>query len=311
MKIDRLLAITMQFLSRRTVTASQLAEKFEVTVRTIYRDIETLKNAGIPIVASQGIGGGYGIHGSFSIDRQMLTVDDMLSILISLKSLEATFANNASGSSDLFDKINALVPQRERSRMDALITRTRIDLHPWGCNKATRKNLAAIQRALANNYLVSLTYRAANGAASRRTIEPAQLIYKTHAWYAYGYCYARQEFRLFRLSRISDCSVELQHFVPRPVPPVDDLLRLDTRPRVQVTLRFALQKRAQVEEYFSPEALTVNIDGSVNAVLEMPEDDWLYGMILSYGETVEVLSPAYMRTIIREKAKKIFSTYQT
>ncbi len=298
----------MLLLNRRTVTARSLADRFQVTLRTIYRDIETLKQAGIPIASSQGVGGGYGIHPSFRIDRQMLSVDDLLSILTSLKGLEGI---RAAASSEVFEKISALIPQTERQRIENVVNRTRIDMHPWGTSTQVRLHLTLLQEALSHNKLVSFDYRSINGQSARRMIEPVQLIFKASTWYIYGYCHIRSDFRLFRLSRMNNCSIEPKEFIPRIAPSIpDDLYELDSRPRTRIVLRFAPEKRSHLEDYFPDIPLNLQSDGSIIAELDMPEDEWVYGMILSHGDKVEVIAPQHLRKVIGDRAEQITRLYQ-
>lgn len=311
MRIERLLAMTVLLLSRRSVTAKQLSERFGIAIRTVYRDVETLVAAGIPIVSIQGSGGGYSLMEDYRIDRRMLSNDEMSSILSAFRGLNATIPHESfERIIDTFDGLSESTDQSGISRKPREYFT--LDLAPWGAGTKFRSSLNDLHRAVRENRVVCFTYRDRNGAQSTRTIEPLRLICKSFIWYLHGYCRTRSDFRLFRLSRTRDINVRPETFTPREIP--DDKNDFESQWNAvpaDLVLRFSPRKRLHVEEYFPEEDIQYLPDGSLRVKVGIPEDDWVYGMILSYGSDVEVLEPERIRRSIAEHAKNIQKLYET
>lgn len=311
MKIDRLLGITMLFLSRKSVTARELANEFGVTLRTIFRDIETLRNAGIPIDASVGNGGGYGIAQSYRIDRQILSPGDLLNLLTALKATEATLP--ARKSAELYDKMSALVAPDDRHHIDNMINRHDFDIFNWGTPQTLRENVANIKEALEKNRCISFDYAGVTrNIISSRTVEPHKLLARGTAWYLYGYCLTRKDFRLFKLSRIRTIRHLGKSFTPRPIPLTPfEIDTVDKRIPTTITMAFAPGKQFFLDEYFSDSPQTHLSNGWISITIAMPFDDWLVGMVLSHRDNVIIIDPPEVRSAIIAAAKAIVKQYQS
>ena len=259
MKIDRLLAIVLILLNRRKATAPELAERFGVSVRTIYRDIDTIDRAGVPIVSFQGQGGGFGIVESYRLERQLLTPDDMLAMLGVLRGVGLALKDDQLNRSS--QKIESLIPDHERRRLSDEI---KIELSPWGYRGREDALLEALRLATHERQLVRFTYLNAAGDRSDRTVEPMTLVFKGSAWYLFAYCRLKADYRLFRVSRIRDLA-RLRDAFDRRSHGYDEFSReIDRRSdksSLTLELRFSREMRFSVEDIFAPERITFLDDG--------------------------------------------------
>jgi predicted DNA-binding transcriptional regulator YafY len=312
MKVQRLLGITMILLSQRRVNAQTLADKFEVSLRTIYRDLETINTAGIPIVSYTGADGGYEIMEQFRIDRQIVTFDDLQSILIALKGVQSSLDDHEMDS--LLTKIKALVAKSEQSQMEETGETLIFDTNLWhGGGLKDKSILASLRQAAKNRSVVSFLYTNTEGIGEQREVEPLGLAWKGYAWYLYAYCRLRCDYRTFRLSRVSGLRIHLEHFINRGV----RMEELDARwgnketgPSVHLLLHFRSRVRVRVEEAFGRDNVEVQEDGSLLVKASYPDNHWMYGMLLSYGPDVRVLEPVFVSEKIKSQGEQIFNNYQ-
>lgn len=305
-----MLGITVILLGRTQVTARELADRFEVSIRTIYRDIEAIQQAGIPVVCLQGKGGGYSLMDNYKIDRRLLTFDDMMAILTALRG--ATTMLSDPGMESAMDKIISLVPRDRAAETERHFERLIIDYLPWGFGQKNQEKMQRVHRAIMENRLIEITYRNLRGETGARLIEPMTLFFKGYSWYLFAYCRLKEDYRVFRLSRIVQLGETDRDFVRREVSfrsyQDDDS---PGHPPVRLVMKFDPEVRLRVEEQFDTEELTLNDDGSLLAIVHWPEDEWVHSTLLSYGEHVEVLEPLHIRRLLCERAQKIMSRHQT
>jgi len=310
MKIDRLLSIVMHLLGRDMVSASELAERHGVTVRTIQRDVDAINAAGIPITAIHGPRGGYTILDTFRIDRQFLTFDDLFFITTALRgiadSLESGVVEKTVG------KIRSLTERNPPAEIRQRAERLYVDFRALGYSAHRRSHMALIQRALERNRCISFTDTSSRLKQTRRVVEPHTLAFKWYSWYLLAWCRTRKDFRLFRLSRIRDPEMEPEVFRRRAVNVQAFLDRMAAKmPKGEpVVLRFKPELRVLVEDYFTMEDIERDGDGRLTVTVDFPEDNWLYGMILSYGDGVEVIAPAHLRDRIADICEKNLRLYR-
>ncbi|MGE5405952.1 MAG: helix-turn-helix transcriptional regulator [Candidatus Saccharibacteria bacterium] len=309
LRLDRLLAIVVLLVNRRTVKAKDLARIFEVSERTILRDINAINQAGIPIVTYPGAGGGIGLTENYRIEQNLLALDDIIAVLRALKGVQS--ALNDDHLDQTIEKIEGLVPQSRASEFMDKSSQLIIDLSPWGGNEPLKEQVSLIKRAIGEKRPVSFSYANPEGSLTKRTVEPDCLLLKMHNWYLYGYCRLRGEFRLFKVSRIREIEVLDEYYTRQP----SDAANLPWEqiwPNlniIDVTLRFIPELQTIVEEYVTHSELYIEADGSVIVKSRMPDGEWLYGMILSYSDGVEVLHPPELRQKIKEKAARIQEIY--
>jgi predicted DNA-binding transcriptional regulator YafY len=300
MKIDRLLSIVVLLLGREKVRAGDLARRFEVTVRTIYRDLDTINASGIPIVAYPGPGGGFAVDPSYTIDRRLLGFDDIKAIVSALKGVNTALGDKAIGAA--LEKIESLGP---RSRApEFLEDRVVIDLFPWGRREEERRLVRALEPAIAERRLVSFTYSSYGAKAERRVVEPMTLVFKAYAWYLWGYCRLRGDYRLFKLSRIRELSTSLERFKRRPAsysreaePPKP--------PDVGIIIRVDRARASEAWEWFGASEAEPEEDGALRIAVRVPEGGWFINTLLGFGPGIEVIEPESVRRAYSEAAAGI------
>lgn len=314
MKIQRLLAITMLLLSQRRISGKALAEKFEVSLRTIYRDLETINSAGIPIISFTGADGGYEIMEQFRIDRQIVTLDDLQSILTALKGVQSTLQDQDLDT--LLTKIRALVAKSEQNRMEEAGETLLFDTNAWnGGGFRNTSMLTSLRQAAKNRTVISFLYLspASPEENGTRTVEPIGLAWKGYTWYLYAYCRLRQDYRTFRLSRIRELKLHLEHFKPRGIRLEDLDARWGLRnssTSIRLVLRANPRVRTRMEDVFGPDAVEVQEDGSLLVRTAVTDNAWITGMLLSYGPDIQVLEPTHMAEAIQSQARQIWEQYE-
>lgn len=307
MKIDRLLAMTVMLLNRERVTAKEFAERFEVSTKTVYRDMDTLNQAGIPIVAYQGIAGGYGLMGSFTMDRQLVSVKELSMLLAAAKGIHHALEDRTL--SELLEKVEALL-QHSDATNQALV----LDLLPWGHNANYKDKVSLLREAIEDRRVVVFQYMKADNTSSKRTVEPTALILKGSHWYIQAFCRQREDFRVFRLSRIMELALHSDRFEQRIAPLMEGYTWSSQwygQAEEEVGLLFNPEMRRQVNDSFPPEYVTFLEDGYMRVQGLFIVDEWFYGMLLSFGERVLVEHPASLAQEIQARAAKIMLRYTT
>lgn len=310
MRLDRLLAIVVLLVNRRRVQAKELARLFEVSERTIRRDINAINQAGIPVIAYSGTGGGIGLADHYRIEQSLLAIEDITAVLGALKGLQS--AMNDQRLAATVEKMEGLIPREQSEAYQDKSNRLIIDLSPWGGNEPQKDQLALIRRALEEDKLLDFTYTSPEGKITRRAVEGDSLVLKMQHWYLYGYCRLREEFRLFRVSRMHKLVMCDERFIRRPstaasMPWESEWDRSGSA--VELVLRFIPELRALAEDHFAGADMAAEADGSLMVRLRLPENEWLYGMILSYSNGVEVVAPPALRQKIREKLQIMIKNY--
>ena len=198
MKNSRLFEILYLLIEKRTATAGELAERLEVSERTIYRDIDALSAAGIPVYAQKGKGGGIRLMDQFVLDRALLSRAQQDEILFALR---AVLATGGAEEEETLSRMSALFRRESADWLE-------VDFTDWGSGAVERENFAVIKRAVLERRPLSFTYYSSAGARSRRTAEPARLVFKSGCWYLSAFCWTKQDWRIFRLVRMEDLTLE-------------------------------------------------------------------------------------------------------
>jgi predicted DNA-binding transcriptional regulator YafY len=302
MKINRLLEITLILLNKNTVTAGELAARFDVSTRTIYRDIDELSSAGVPVFTNKGSGGGISLLENFAINRALLTEHERDSLMLALKTLQATKYPEIDV---ILEKIGAVFKKAASADW------VQIEFSPWGSGPNEENKFLDVKRAILECKVVTFDYINADGILSHREVEPMLLLFKSQAWYVWGYCKKRRDFRTFRISRIRNMVVTDGGFVRRPLASAAEE-EPEVAPKKQVTLklRFQPEDLYRVYDDYDEERIALNPDGTYDVTVTFPEDEWVYGYIMSFGCYVEVLEPPHIRDIVRERMKKALKFYQ-
>ena len=299
MKLDRMIGILSILLQQEKVTAPYLAEKFEVSRRTIHRDIEALCMAGIPLVTEQGQNGGVSIMDGYKIDRILLSTSDMQAILAGLRSLDSVSGTNRYA--QLMEKLSA-----GATNLLAGDTHILIDLSSW--HKASlAPKIELLHNAILSGRKVSFTYFAPKGE-SQRTIEPYNLIFQWSSWYLWGWCECREDFRLFKLERMTNLQIGVS-FEKRAVP-FPDLAPEHVFPHLyQVKAKIQPEYKWRLVEEYGPESFSVQPDGTLLFSFGFTEKTNIVAWIASFGDGAELLEPEEFRQDVLAFAEGIRRKY--
>ena len=302
MKIDRLIGILSILLRKDKVTSAELAEKFEVSRRTILRDIETINLAGIPIVSEQGQGGGISIMGGYRIDRALLSTAEMQAILSGLQSLDSVSGTNRYR--QLMEKLSA-----EETKCVTAENHIIIDLSSWD-KSAVADKISLIGKAIEDKVLISFCYHAPTGETVR-SIEPYHLIFQWAAWYVWGYCTERNDYRMFKLNRMTALCATDEKCPERDVPKYTcDKLR-HTSGDIHSTVRVDKSVKWRLIDEFGPQMLEYDENGDPLLTLSWSDVPALYRYLLTFGDNAEIISPEEYRKGFKELLKKISKLYET
>lgn len=308
MKVDRLVSMIMLLLEKERIGAQELAEKFEVSPRTIYRDIDAINMAGIPVRSTSGVGGGFEIMPSYKVDKSVFSTADLSAILMGLTNLSGVMRGTELVGA--LSKVKRFIPADRAKDIELKANQICVELSPWMGNRTIQPYLERIKTALQESGLVSFAYTSHHGDQTVRTVEPYQLVLKSSHWYLQGYCHKRNAFRLFKLSRMSDLRILEDAFTPReyekPQLEFDGLLdAMQTR----ITLRIHQSILDRVLDFCDYDH--VSSDGDEHFVVDFPfiENDYHYDMLLSFGDKCECLEPPHVRETLRRKIEAIAALY--
>ena len=301
MKNGRLFEILYLLVEKRTLTARELAQRLEVSERTIYRDIDALSAAGIPVFTQQGQGGGIRLMDQFVLDKALLSRAQQDEILFALQAILAT------GGTEERETLSRLSALFRREGDDWL----EVDFSDWGSGAVERENFSRVKRSVLERRPLSFTYYNSAGETSRRTAEPARLVFKAGCWYLSAFCQERQDWRIFRLVRMEDLVLEEGSCPPRRPPEQLEAPMPEDYRGVDLRLLFAPSAAWRVRDYFHPKEVSVQPDERLLVACTFPEDQWLLSFLLSFGGQLEVLSPDYWRDILKEELKKSLGVYET
>ena len=300
MKIDRLIGILSVLLQEEKITAPELAERFEVSKRTINRDIEALCKAGIPIQTSQGIGGGISIMDGYRMDRTILTLRDMQMILAGLRSLDSVSGSSYYG--QLMEKIQAGSSEFITGRDSILI-----DLSSW-YRESLAPKIETIQDAIGDRHLIKFSYYAPTGE-SERTVEPYYLVFRWSSWYLWGWCLKRKDFRLFKLNRMDGVQKTEKSFECREVTMPKRSTEKIFPGGIKVKALFEPDQKWRLVEEFGTSCYTENDDGRLLFTADYTDMDNLITWILTFGDKAEVLEPENVREKVRTTIEAMRKNY--
>lgn len=307
--INRLLGIIYILMNRGTVTATELAQHFEVSVRTIYRDIESLSIAGIPVYTKKGKNGGLCLTEQFVLNKMLITNEEQQQILSALVSVRET---------------GALAEQKTLQKLGEFfrtepVNWLAIDLSDWS---GTRKQLYEdIKIAILTRRVVQFDYYGQNSTMQKRIVEPMQLIFKEYTWYLKAFCRERQAVRLFKLFRMKRFVMLEEIFVPQDENRTEEKEMQEMLPserensqddNVSAVVMLWIDKKEAYRVYdrFDESELQILEDGNFLVHLDYKMDDWVYGMILSFGVSAKVLAPESVKQEIKRRIGEMWQQYQ-
>lgn len=299
MKIDRLIGILSILLQREKVTAPYLAEKFEVSRRTINRDIEDLCKAGIPLVTEQGPKGGISIAEGYKIDNTLLTSEDMQAIMVGLRSLDSVSGTNRY--TQLMEKLSVGASKLVPGGQNILI-----NLSSWYKDSLAPK-IEVIRYAINNGINLKFIYFSPKGEMER-IIEPYYLIFHWSNWYVWGFCKTRGDYRLFKLNRMTKLK-KGDAFEKKPAP-LPDLSEDVVFPQAyHVKALISPEYRWRLIEEYGEDSFSVNEDGKLIFEFMFTDEESILRWILSFYGNAELVEPEYLRGQLLKFAKKLEQQY--
>ena len=290
----RLFKILYYLLDKGTVTAPELAKKFEVSVRTIYRDIDMLSGAGIPVYTTTGHGGGIHLFDNFVLKKSLLSEQEMQDILIGVQSLSAVQYPDTDG---VMSKLKATFQIAESDWIE-------IDFSRWGSIVEKEKQyFEMLKRSILGRQEIQFLYYNSLGEVSQRRCQPLKMVYKDKAWYLYAYCLKRNDYRLFRISRIKELLVTDQYFKSHSEMK-ESVFSLMEEMGKPITIELSFPKEVSYRVYDTFEDDVIKWNGQeIRVNVTLPETEWLYSFIMSFGNQISILYPISLKEKIIERYK--------
>lgn len=309
MKTERLISIIMLLLEHKVMSASKLAEMFEVSPRTIYRDIEAIGKAGIPIVGYPGINGGISIMEEYKIEKKLFTISDISALLIGLGSIHSSMSGEEI--MNAMAKLKGLIPFEYRKDVEIKSNQIAIDHTPWIGTKNIKYYFKEIKTAINEQKLITFYYSNRKSEKSHRIIEPYRLVLKESNWYLQGYCLEREDYRIFRLSRMSSLKIKEETFLPRPF----DYDSMDFQFRTGksiTTVRLMVDESLydKMVEYCGEENIKPYDQKKYIVDFPFTEDDYWYNTLIHFGAQCECLEPESIRLELISRIEGILNIYK-
>ncbi|MDU4959035.1 MAG: YafY family protein [Sporomusaceae bacterium] len=308
MKIDRLIAMIMVLLERERVSARELAAMFEVSIRTIYRDLESINQAGIPVLATSGPGGGAEILKTYKVEKRLFSPSDITTLLMGLGSIQSTVSSNEIVAT--LAKVKGMIPPEKEKEFNFRANQIKIDMTPWLHAGGLSDRIETIKIALEQRCLLRFAYRDIRNQQSDREIEPYRLLLKGEDWYLQGYCLTRSDYRTFKLWRMQNICIVEQIFEIRDSAAAgfDRVLAIDKKV-VPAKLRIHAAIRDTITARFGEDCLTPDGDDYYFADIHLPVDDLACRYLLSLGNQCICLEPEVMREKLRQLSAEIRNFY--
>ena len=300
MQMNRLFKIVYYLLENGKSTAPELAEKFEVSIRTIYRDLDAVSAAGIPVYATQGKGGGISLLDDYILEKSLLSKEEKEQILMALQGISSTEEKSAD---ELLSKLSALFQIKNTDWIE-------VDFSDWVKNTASQDIFNDIKKAIFDRHIISFSYFDNKGFRLNRTVKPMKLIFKSKDWYLYGFCLLRNDYRLFKLTRMKELVISAETFICDISEPPKTKKEIPHYNMVSVKLKFSPQVAFRVYDEFT-DSVTTDRENNLYVTTNLPDNEIMYSYLLTFGEYVEVLAPQYVREGITEKLKLILKKYKT
>jgi len=297
MQVSRLFEMIYILLNKKTVTAKELAERFGVSTRTIYRDVDTLSLAGIPIYTEKGKGGGISLLPDFVLNKSILSEQEQNEILSALQGLSAVKVDETG---HVLQKLSTIFNKTATPWLE-------VDFTDWSFSK--ENIFHDFKRAILEQRVAEFDYFSTYGEKTFRRVLPIQLWFKSRSWYIKGYCLEKKDVRLFKLSRVRELKITDEQFSTQDFQESTKAQERGVAEKPDVFFRLKIAPKMTYRVYDDFDSGEMQADGSHIVSATWCEDEWLYGFILSFGEHVEVLEPEHLREIIKDRASRIAAKY--
>ena len=296
MKDNRLFRILYYILEKEKVTANELADKFEVSVRTIYRDIDSISSVGVPIFTTQGKGGGIKIDNEYILNKSLFDANEKEQIIAALQGLEKT---NKVYKSELITKLSALFKIKNSNWIE-------IDFTSWRSNNTYQDLFNTLKIAIINKNIISFSYNSSKAEKINRKVKPIRLLFKEQDWYLYAFCLLRNNFRYFKLSRIKDLEVLAINYEDNFE---NEVLKKELKYENIVNIKLKFDKSVAFRVYDEFKAIEEDEKGNLYVEIKIPNNYKLYNYIFSFASNVEILEPKEIRKQFKNMINEISKKY--
>jgi predicted DNA-binding transcriptional regulator YafY len=308
MQIDQLFEFVYILIDKKQVTAKEMSEHFGVSIRTIHRWIDALSVSGVPIYSQKGRGGGIAISDNYALDKTLLSEDERLAIVSSVKALESLSGNPASlvnANLKAAEKLSHIV----QSDTDWL----EVDFSPWSPEGSEVRNLfGTLRDSILKKRQISFDYFTGDGRSEKRMVHPWKLIFRGQSWYLHGWCSSRKAGRFFKLTRMrnlimtskeANISINIADSRPAQTPEY-------SAPLIQIKAKITQEKVSYLMDSFICSEIKAQKNGWVNVTFTAPDTSWLCEILLSFGPQIKIQNPARLKNKIAEMAEKISQLYK-
>ena len=299
MRESRLFRIVYYLLQNGKATAPELAQKFEVSIRTIYRDIDSISSAGIPIYATQGKGGGISILNDYTLDKSFFSEQEQEQMLTALQGMTATTERN---SNELLTKLNGLFQIKSTNWIE-------VDFSDWAHRTPQQDTFNIIKEAIFQKRVISFCYFSGKGNKEKRSVKPIRLVFKSKSWYLYSFCLLRNDYRFFKLTRIKELEMLSETFT-QDFTPTKIEKQIQVENTVAVKLKFDRQAAFRVYDEFT-DSITEDSQGNLYAQINLPDNEVLYSYVMSFSDSVEIIEPQSIREQMKKRLQKMQEKYRT
>ena len=298
--VDRLFQIVYILMEKPQTTAKELAERFEVSERTIYRDIDKLTLAGIPIYTNQGKNGGISILPNYVLDKTVLTTEEKEKILESLNVLnEVTF----SGNKESVSKLQSFLGEQYQDWIE-------VEFSSWSNSEEEAERFAQIKDAILKHSYMKIIYSGNQGALTERKIKPLKLCFKNQAWYLYAYCCLREDYRFFKLRRMTEIIITDKIFEPELVGKVlPEGNKEYTKDASIIPVTLEINQDMAFRAYEELSDISVSPDGKLRCVVEVSDIHWFISYVLSYGSHIRILEPLEIKERLIQEMENMRKLY--
>lgn len=299
MRESRLFRIVYYLLQNGKATAPELAQKFEVSIRTIYRDIDSISSAGIPIYATQGKGGGISILNDYTLDKSLFSEQEQEQMLTALQGMIATTEKN---SNELLTKLSGLFQINSTNWIE-------VDFSDWAHRTPQQNTFNIIKEAIFQKRVISFCYFSGKGNKEKRNVRPIRLVFKSKSWYLYSFCLLRNDYRFFKLTRIKELEMLSETFT-QDFTPTKIEKQIQVENTVAVKLKFDRQAAFRVYDEFT-DNITEDSQGNLYVQIELPDNGVLYSYVMSFSDSVEIIEPQSIREQMKKRLQKMQEKYRT
>lgn len=299
MRESRLFRIVYYLLQNGKATAPELAQKFEVSIRTIYRDIDSISSAGIPIYATQGKGGGISILNDYTLDKSLFSEQEQEQMLTALQGMVAATEEN---SNELLTKLSGLFQINSTNWIE-------VDFSDWAHRTPQQDTFNIIKEAIFQKRVISFCYFSGKGNKEKRNVRPIRLVFKSKSWYLYSFCLLRNDYRFFKLTRIKELEMLSETFT-QDFTPTKIEKQIQVENTVAVKLKFDRQAAFRVYDEFT-DNITEDSQGNLYVQIDLPDNEVLYSYVMSFSDSVEVIEPQSIREQMKKRLQKMQEKYRT